>query len=71
MGCNKGFDYNVDKNLKNELWEPYETEPWFYDLFMDYYRKGDKFRCYEKGRECDSKSDGEINIFLKKLEVHE
>ena len=59
MGCNEGFDYNVDKNLQNELWEPYETEPWFYDLVMDYYKKGDKVRCYEKGGECDSESDGE------------
>ena len=59
MGCSEGFDYSVDKDLQNELWEPYETEPWFYDLVIEYYRKGDRVRCYEKGGECDSESDVE------------
>jgi len=46
----------VDKHLQNSLWEAYETEPWFYDLIVEYYKKGDKVKCYEKGGECDSES---------------
>ena len=56
FGCNEGYDYSVDKHLQNSLWEAYETEPWFYDLIVEYYKKGDKVKCYEKGGECDSES---------------
>ena len=60
LGCNEGFDYKVDCQLQNDLWEPYETEPWFYDLVMDYYKdKEDKVKCYRKDGECDSESNGE------------
>ena len=44
LGCNKGFDYNVDCQLQNDLWEPYKMEPWFYQLVVEYYEehKGNK-----------------------------
>ena len=59
LGCNEGFDYKVDCQLQNELWEPYETEPWFHDLVIEYYKGNKKVKCYTKDGECDSESEDE------------